>query len=220
MGREQNRRVRVLFSSGRLTIKRQGSETELNILMAGVRDRNTVRIEITHPWGRPLLHVLLREKRFQILSFTEKRYYFGLLGKSERLGLFPDGLDHDQIWTVVRGYPVIPEYKHAISSKENQITLFNENGEKIQVMDFHPSSKLPRLIFFPREDMSISFSDFQNEAGIHYARRIQLDAPDSEGHFTVDVKQVVFNKTIPEEIFELEKPDGFKVVPMQQPLGK
>ena len=96
----------------------------------------------------------------------------------------------------------------------------NENGEKIQVMDFHPRSKLPRFIFFPREEVSVSFSDFQNEAGICYARRIQLDASDSEGHLTVDVKQVVFNKAIPEEIFELEKPDGFKAVPMQQPLGK
>ncbi len=212
MGREQERRVHALFSSGRLTIKRRGSEAELNTLIAGVRDSGKIKIEITHPWGRPLLHILLNEKRFQILSFSEKRYYSGHLGSLDPSGFFPGMLDPDQIWTFVRGYPVIRGHNRAVSLKDNQATLLNTNGEFVQVIDFYPQNSPPCSVFFPGQDIKITFSNFQNEDGIYYARKVGLNDPRTGSQLTFDLKQVVFNKVIPKEIFQLEKPAGFETI--------
>jgi hypothetical protein len=212
MSREQERRVHTLFSSGRLTIKGRGSEAELNTLIAGVRDSGKIKIEITHPWGRPLLHILINEKRFEILSFSEKRYYSGHLGSFDPSGIFPGMLDADQIWTFVRGYPVIRKHSRAISLKNNQTTLLNTSGELVQVIDFYPQSSPPCSVVFPGQDIKITFSNFQNEDGIHYAQKVGLNDPRTDSQLTFDLKQVVFNKAIPDEIFQLEKPVGFETM--------
>ena len=212
MSREQERRVHALFSSGRLTIKGNGSETELNALTAGVRDSGKIKIEITHPWGHPFLHILLNEKRFQILSFREKRYYSGSLGSFDPSRLFPGILDPDLIWTFVRGYPVIRKNNRVVSLKENQTTLLNANGEFVQVIDFHPQNGTPCAVFFPGQDVKITFSDLKYEDGIYYAGKVGLNDPQTGSLLTFDLKQVVFNKAIPKEIFQLEKPVGFKTM--------
>jgi hypothetical protein len=210
MGRDQERQVHALFSLGRLTIKRGGSEAELNTLAAGVRDSGKIKIEITHSWGRPFLYILLRERRFQILSFGEKRYYTGYLGSLDPSGVFPGMLEPDQIWTFIRGYPVIREHNRAVSLEENQITVLNKNGEFVQVIDFHPQRSTPCSVLFPEQDIRLTFSDFKNEDGIYYARKVGLSDPRTDSELTFDLKQVVFNKAIPEEIFQLEKPVGFE----------
>jgi hypothetical protein len=212
MGREQERRVHALFSSGRLTIKGRGSEAELNTLIAGVRDSGKIKIEITHPWGRPLLHILLNAKKYHILSFSEKRYYSGDLGSLDPSGVFPGMLDLHQIWTFVRGYPVIREHNRTVSLKENQTTLLNTNGECVQVIDFHAQSSTPCSVIFPGQGIKITFSNFQNEDGIYYARKVGLNDPRTGSQLTFDLKQVVFNKAIPKEIFQLEKPVDFETM--------
>ena len=219
MTRDQERQVHALFSLGRLTIKRRGSEAELNTLAAGIRDSGKIKIEITHPWGRPFLYILIHERRFQILSFSEKRYYSGYLGSFVPSGLFPEMLEPDQIWTFVRGYPVIRKHNRAVSLKENQITVLNTNGEFVQVIDFHPQSITPCSVLFPEQDIRLTFSDFKNEDGIYYARKVGLSDPRTGSDLIFERKQVVFNKAIPKEIFQLEKPVGFET-PLPQSTGE
>ena len=210
MGREQERRVRTLFSLGHLTIKRHGSEAGLNTLIAGARDSGKIKIEITHPWGRPVLHILINKNCFQILSFREKRYYSGNLGDIDPTGFFPGRLDPDQIWPLVRAFPIILEHNRVIALTDNQIAVLNTNDEKVQVIDFRPQTNLPCLMFFPGQDVQVSFSEFQNEDGTYYAKKVELNDPKTGSILTLDLKQMVFNKVIPEKIFELEKPAGFE----------
>lgn len=216
MGREQERRVHTIFSTRHLTIKRHGSYTELNVLIAGVRDSEKIKFEITHPWGRPVLHILINKKSFQILSFRDKRYYSGRLGSFDPSGFFPGRLDPDQIWTLVRAYPIIRKHHSVISLKENQIALLSTNNEKVQVIDFHPKTTLPCLMSFSGQDVKVSFSNFQNENGIYYARKVGLNDPRTDSELTFDLKQMVFNKAIPEKVFEQEKPADFEIMSPQR----
>jgi hypothetical protein len=220
ISREQEKRVHMLFSLGRLTIERHGSETELNVLIAGERDSSKIKIEITHPWGRPVVHILINEMGFQILSFREKRYYYGRLGDSDTSGFFPVRLDPDQIWALIRGYPVVRNHNRAISLKGDQIVFLNKDGEKVQVIDFYPHSSLPCLMSFPGQEVEVSFSDFQNDDGIYYARKIGLNDPKTRSILTFDVKQIIFNQAIPKAIFELEKPADFEIMSHLRQGGK
>jgi hypothetical protein len=215
MGREQERKVHDLFSSGHLTMIRQGSEAELNFLIAGVRDSGKIKIEITHPWGRPVIHILINKKCFQILSFRERRYYCGELGAIDAMGFLPGRLDPDQIWPLIRAYPVIREYHRVIALKDNQVAVLDINNEKVQLIDFYPQTGLPCLMSFPRQDVKVSFSSFQNVNGIYYARKIGLNDPKTDSVVTLDLKQIVFNKGIPEKLFELAKPADFEHMLLQ-----
>jgi len=211
---EQEASVRSFFSSGRLVFNRNGSESDANILIAGTKDPSCIKIEITHPWGQPLIHILINETKLYIVSFYEKRYYSGLLEDLSSLKFFPTPLAPDQAQSLVRGYPVLRKYDRAVSSKKNQITLLSATGEAVQVIDFYTESNLPRLVSFPGRNTMLSFSDFQNECEICYARDIRLMDSETGEMLLLELKQMVFNKSIPEAILRLEIPPNFEAFPL------
>ncbi len=208
--KEQERAVQTFFSFGRLMIQRHGSEFETNILIVGIRDPFKVKIEVTHPWGRPLFHILIDETRVQILSFSEKRYYLEYLGEPAPSSFFPVRLSPEQLWAFVRGYPILHEHNRAVSLKGNQITLLNGKGDMVQVVDFYPESNLPLQTFLPGQGIKVSFSDFENDNNIQYARKIRLFDQEFETTLGLNLKQTVLNKAIQESIFELSPPNDFK----------
>jgi hypothetical protein len=215
MAREQDAQVRSLISAGRLTIRKRGSETGLNVLMAGERDRDKIKIELTHSWGRPVVHILVHGKRFDIVSFVDKKFYLGSLGTTDPSGFFPGRLELDQIWAFVRAFPVVPKHSSAVFSRENQITLLNSNGGTVQVVDFCNHSNLPCRISFPEQGSTVLFSKFEQKGGTLYARKVELRGANVEGAIEMDLKQFVFNETIPQEIFQLEAPEGFEAAPLR-----
>ncbi len=210
--REQETRVDTFFSSGRLTVKTKNSESGSDILIVGSKNPFKLKIELTHAWGRPLLHIMIHDSVLQILSFTEKKYYHGHLGTPDSLKFFPARLDPDQVWALLRAYPVLREYSRAVSFKGNQITLLNGKAEPVQVVDLYSESTLPRLVSFPEQGIKVSFSDFKNDKGLKYARKIRLDDSKTETILMLKLKQMVFNKTLPESIFSLKKPKDFEML--------
>ena len=212
--KEQESKVDTFFSSGQLMINAKGSESESDILIVGTKTPLRVKIEVTHPWGRPILHMLVNEANLHILSFPEKRYYLGSLGNFGPPWLFPKRLEPDQLWSLVRGFPVLRKHGQAVSLKGNQITLLNQKAEIVQVIDFCPQSNLPRLVSFPERNTKIFFSNYQRENGICYARDIRLNDPGTSSDLALNLKQMVFNKPIPEAIYSMKKPADFKALPL------
>jgi len=213
--KEQERLVHTFVSSGRLMVEKNGSESESNILIVGTRAPFRIKIEVTHPWGRPLLHFLINETGLRILSFAEKRLYHGHLGSSDLSSFFPGNLEPNQIWAIVRGYPILRKYSRAVSLRGNQITLVNGKAETVQVIDLYTENNLPCLISFPDQGIRVSFSGLENENHIQYARRIRLDDPKDKTTVELKLKTMVFNDAIPKSVLELEMPPDFKMIPLQ-----
>lgn len=214
--KEQQNKADRLFSTGKLIIKgEEDPESESDILIVGSRSPFRVKIEVTHPWGRPILHILADETRLHVLSFTERRYYFGSLDNSYSSRLFGKSLTHDQLWSLVRAFPILKKSEQAVSHRGNQIKLLNENAESVQIIDLFPQSHLPRRISFPERNLKISFSDYQKENDICYAREIGLIEPGAAGNLFIKLKRTVFNKPIPEAIFSIKKPADFKTLPLK-----
>jgi outer membrane lipoprotein-sorting protein len=65
---------------------------------------------------------------------------------------------------------------------------------------------------FQEAGVSVLFSDFREEEGIRYAQRVKMRHEEDGKNVTLDSAKVVFNKDIPNQIFVLEKPPGFKTV--------
>ena len=206
---DQKRRVHAFCSTGTLIFRNNSSESEANILTVGTRDPQKIKIEITHPWGRPLFHILIQKNRVQVISFPEKRFYFGRLGDLGRLELFPGQLDYGQVWAFLRGYPVLREYRRFVSFKGDQITLLDENDEIIQVIDLYCKNDFPRQISFPEKGIKTSFFDFRHDSDFFYARKTKLDDGKDKIVLTLKLKQIAFNKLIPESIFDIQVPPDF-----------
>jgi len=211
---EQGVAVRTLFSSGTLTLDIKGSESDTTVLIVATRDPSKIKIEITHPWGRPLLHILIMGSSLEILSFTDKRLYSGRLGTQGLSKLIPVPLTPELLWTLARAYPVLLKYSRVLSLKGNQITLLDQREDKIQVIDLYPEGDLPHRVSFCQQNAEMTFSDFQNSDGIRYAKQIGLNSPEDNARLLFEIRQMIFNKPVPKAIFRLETPLDFELVPL------
>jgi len=210
--KKQKRWADTFFSSGRLEFRGSDIEGESDILIACSRDPFRLKIELTHSWGKPLLHILIHEKTFHILSFQEKQYGIGELGDYFKWSFFPVSLNQDQLWGIARGFPVLEDYKTVVSGKGNQITLLDNKGKYLQVIDFLPESDLPGKISFPQQKLQISFMDFQTIDDLYYASSIMAKDDTNDNVLILNLKQMVFNKPISEDFFVLEIPPDFKII--------
>jgi hypothetical protein len=212
---QQMEAVDSLVSSGSITLESQGAQSEAEILIVARRNPLDVMIEITHPWGQPLLHIRMNKSRMDVISFSEKRHYQGRLGCPWMLKGVPIPLDLDIIWSLARAYPVLPQYHLARSLKGDQITLLDEQATPLQVVDLNPEGGLPRNVLLCRHDVAISYSDFQEVDGTLYAGKIQLTQEQEMGSLlSLDIRQMICNRPLPEKIFQQEAPPDFEVVPL------
>ena len=214
--REQEARVSTFFSAGRVVFEANGSGSEANILVAGARDPFRVKIEITHPWGRPLFHFLAKGSEFRILSFAEKRLYVGLQGALSPDWFLPGRLDQGLLWGIARGYPVLPEHCRAVSLKGNQIIFMSAEEEPLEVIDLYSQSSYPRLVSFTGQGLSALFAEFEEQSGIRHARNIRVDDSETGTVLELQLKDRTFNKTISEDLFHLEMPAGFTRVMLRK----
>ena len=218
LSRIQNQEGKVFsfYSSGGLSLQDRDWESESYVLIVGNRNPFKIKIEVTHPWGRPLAHILIDQRNLQVLSFTEKRLYLGAFTPETLSKFLPGELDGLLVWAVLRGYPHLLSYHRTTSMKANQIRLLDEKGEVLEIIDLYSESKLPRTVFFPEKNMSLGFSDFQEIDGIYYARKVKVEDMGGKGNLMLRNRKMVFNKTIPKEVFHLEKPPSFDTYDLEE----
>ncbi len=209
--KEQEDRVYTLFGTGSLVLEDRGSETDSTIMIAGTTGPLRIKIEITHPWGRPLLDILIRDSEINILSYPEKRRYHGPPGAFGSLRFLPGSLALDQVWSLVRGYPVLGEYDNAISLKTDSITFLNRKKKAVKVIELYGGRNLPRTLSYPGQGIGVTYSDYEEQDGIFYARTIKLDDSENDAVVQLTLKQMIFNEPIPETVFEQKVPPDFEV---------
>jgi hypothetical protein len=188
-------------------------KSETDILMAGVRDPFKIKLEITHPWGTPILHLLIDEERIEALSFGEKRIFLGNF-TPETIARFLPGTICDQnlIWSVLRGFPFVDAYHMAESMDKNVIRLLNQTGGEIETIRLSSESRLPEIVFFKEKSLELVFSGFKEKGGIYYAEEVTVNNIDGAKDLVLKRKNMVVNNSIPDEIFTLEKPVTFEIV--------
>jgi hypothetical protein len=213
---DQEERVSSFYASGTVLVKGWIWKSEAELLIAGTREPLKIKLEITHPWGKPILHILIDNNRLEILSFDEKRIYIGeLTAKSLSRSFLPgEFCDLDLIWSVLRGYPHITVFERISSSNIYRINLIDQEEMVIEMIDLYPENLLPKRVLFPRDSLDISFSGFKENDGIKYAEEIIVNNIEGGKDLTIKTRKMVFNKPVPDEIFIQEKPGRFETVYM------
>ena len=100
------------------------------------------------------------------------------------------------------------------SPRANQISLLNQKER--EVIDLYPENLLPRLVSFPAQQIDLTFSEFQDNDGIYYAREIKVNSIKGSKDLILKSGKKVFNKTIPKQIFILKKPPMFETVYLEE----
>jgi hypothetical protein len=213
---DQEKRVLSFYASGTVLVKGWAWKSEAELLIAGTREPLKIKLEITHPWGKPILHILIDKNRLEILSFDEKRVYVGELTAESLSRLFLPGefCDLNLIWSVLRGYPHIAVHDRISYSDMYRINLTNQEDMDIEIIDLYPENLLPKRVLFPGDSLDIFFSGYKKSDGIDYAEEVTVNNFEGKKDLTIKTRKMVFNKPVPDEIFILEKPMTFETVNM------
>jgi hypothetical protein len=209
---EQGEGVRSFYAVGTVSVKGKILESDAEILAAGVKDPFTMKIEITHSWGSPLLHVLIKDGRLEVLSFQDKVLYAGAF-TPEALSRFLSGfsLDEGMIWSILSGRPPIAVHE-ALLPGPGRIILTGSEGIELETVFLPVKAHLPARVSFPQQSMEVSFSDFKEEGGISYAGEIELTGKKLRGDLSLKINRISLNASVPDQIFNLERPSTYETV--------
>lgn len=210
--KDQEEIVDSFYSTGRVVLKDWKWDSEADFLIAGEKTPLRIKIEITHPWGKPILHLLIDNESLEILSFQDKVLYRGSYTPETLSRFLPIEIDTHLMWAVVRGYPYILDHTEVVSRQGNQFSLINSLGHEVEIIDLYPESYLPRQAYFPLNQVNLLFSDIQDLNGIQYAKEVKVKSDTEKKGLVLKNSKMVFNRSIPEKIFSLKKPPSFRII--------
>lgn len=173
-----------------------------------------VRLEITHPWGRPLSHIVVDEEHISVLSLTDNKFLAGPSSPFNREKLLLFGLDLDSAWKILSGsVPILPHHS-AVSLRPGEIALYNRKGEVVEIISFFHDPLLPRSVSLPGKRITILLSQFEEGDLGPYPSRIRVRKGGARRSLELRYKRLRLNRPVPEEIFQLKPPPGFEIIPL------
>ena len=213
---KEEQRVSSFYALGRVSAGDWYGESDADILVVGVREPFRIKIEITHSWGQPLLHILIDGNRMKALSFRENKFYRGTFTSQALSRFIPVRFDPDLIWGVLRGYPNMLPHETLKSLGSNQISLFTGKGEEVEIIDLYDGEALPRNVTFPGRNIRVTYSEFHEEKGIPYAQSVKVARLDGGKRLTLKHKKMVFNRIIPKDVFAIPKPPAMEMIDLDK----
>ena len=217
---DQEKKVSSFYSLGSLSVQDGNWESESNILTIGKKNPFIIKMEITHPWGQPILHILIDKKKLEVLSFREKRLYLGPFTPGALSRFLPVDFNIDLIWAVLRGYPNLIRHHRTALLRRDQISLLDGEEKEVEIIEPYPGNLLPKLVSFPEKTISLVFSNFKEDEGIIYAREVEVEMAKRGMGLVLKNRKMVFNKSIPEQVFIIKKPPSFKTFHLDQKDGE
>ena len=195
---------------GKLWYRDGEEESDSNLLVVGSRPFK-LRLEVTHTWGKPLVHLVVDKRTISVLSLVEHKFYRGFPGDLPTRQFFLFDLDLDSAWMILSGtVPILPHQK-AVSMKPNEITLYNDDDEAVETISFSSRSLLPRYVHLPQQGFTIALAEFKELSLGRYPSTITI-AKGDENQIEIRYKSLQLNKQIPEEVFSLNPPPDFEIV--------
>jgi hypothetical protein len=218
---DQAARVSTFYSIGTITVKDWKWDTDADMLIIGQKKPFKIKIEITHPWKGPVLHILIDDDTLEVLSFSDKKLYVGPF-TAESLSKFIPGSFSDAglIWSALRAYPHLQDHHKTALYEENMINLLSEDNREIETISLQPESLYPERAVFPDHGLDLTFSTFREIEDIRYAEDVRVKNINSKRDLLLKNKKMVFNQPIPEKIFTILRLPNYEIISMDEERDK
>ncbi len=213
---EQEGMVASFYTRGNVLMKNWYGEEESGIVIAGTKDPFRIKIEVTHGWGQPILHILIDRGKLEVLSSQDSTLYVGDFTPEALSRFLPGPLSRDLIWSALRGYPTISPHRKVLSPEADRIDLYGAGNEKVETIQLGRETPHPERVVLPPQQVALMFSDFVESDGIFYAREVEVDHRKSRGKLLLKNEKTVFNRPIPNEVFTIDKPPAFTVSRLEE----
>jgi len=213
---QQTTQVSTFISSGRVIFYNWAWGSESKTLIIGQREPLQLKIELTHSWGRPILHMLINKGQIEILSFSEDRLYRGTYSPGTLSKFIYAHPEIDQLWPILRGYPELKRYDSLILQDPDHLVLIDQNGRELEKIGVDLETFRISSISFPGSDLKVSFSEYSTEKGIPYAGKIRVDKEGAGKYFILTHEAIVFNREIPTTVFKIRIPPGFEIIDLDK----
>ncbi len=215
--RAQEQMVSEFYLTGQISMKGWILDRSAEIFIAAKKEPLTLKMEISHSWGKPLFYLLIRDERLSIIDFMEKKQYEGKFTSENLSGFLPEmDCSPDMIWSFLRGYPKYSDVYRINEDKVGVISIEGHDGEIIGTITVSPEKEIEETVIFSPGSSVMVFNDFIMAEDISYAANTLLEDKKENRDMTLKRKKVVFNKDIPDEIFTLEPMPAFEAVNLDE----
>jgi|WetSurMetagenome_2_1015567.scaffolds.fasta_scaffold22075_3 hypothetical protein len=212
--------ISSFYSMGVVSIKGWLMDSDADILIAGIKAPLTMKIEITHSWGKPLLHVLIKDNQLEVLSFQEKTLYTGVYSP-EALSRFLPGLNMSQemIWAILGSRPPMMNH-NAVTPEPGRVKLVDGDGREVETVFLPVIGHIPTRLSLPSQSLNVSFTDIRDNNGISYAGEIELKGLKGGKDLALKISSMSMNPNLPDQIFTMEKLPSYKTVSLDDLQGE
>lgn len=211
--KDQRDRVSSYYSLGTVVLRKSVVESqEANILVVGTRDPFRLKVEITHPWGAPILQILVDRDRLEAFSFQDGILYTGPANQ-RTLGMFlPSAPKLACVWSLLRGYPQPPDRGTARADQGGRIVWAGEDKRAFRILELSEESLAPRRLVFLGSGLEVVFGEARDQGGILYSESVTFNPGNGNGHMKIKYERMVFNLEVPGQIFRIPKPKVYEEV--------
>jgi outer membrane biogenesis lipoprotein LolB len=208
--RAQADEVFSFVGAGKLLLRERRGETDMNLIAVGQRP-SRIRLELTHTWGKPLIFLVADKQNTSVLSFVEHTFYSGPSKQLNRRQFFPFEIDLEIVWVILSGrIPVLPHCNVA-SLRQNEITLFDGQGDTVERLTFSRDRSIPTSIHLPKQGLTVTLSQFKAGTMGPYPSKVSISQGD-ERHAEIRYTSLEFNRSIPEELFALNPTPDVQII--------
>jgi len=214
--KDQETMVDSFVSTGRLEVEDETSRWGFDALIIGERNPLRIKIEVTHAWGRPVVHCLISEDKMLVLYFPDKTIYSGRPGRPSSSPFFFDRMELSQLWGLLRGFPVLPKGALSFISEGPGIIPLDKEGRALQRIKIDAETLVPRSVNDEALGLETVYPGFEDRKGILYAGKRWLKDLKNNNKIRLSSKKISFNQPLPEAVFDLKIPHDFREMPLDR----
>jgi len=195
--------VKTFISTGGLEIRDSTRQIPTTFLCIGSRIPFRLKVEITHTWGLPLIHILIQGQEVTVRDLYHHRIYQGHLSPhAPFLGKMPL-LDKALLWSIMRAYPEIMDSGEISWEDDDRALVVKRKGKIAQEIRFDRDLRYPSSVSYPQLEVDVRFSQFTTNGHITYAKLVEATHLENNSSMRLTIKNIVFNPTLDPNLFNL-----------------
>ncbi|MDY6851277.1 MAG: DUF4292 domain-containing protein [Thermodesulfobacteriota bacterium] len=217
--------IQGFAGQGRLQFKNQRSRYSFDLTVAAMRP-DRLRLQTYNFLGRPVMTLTVNQKELSLLDYRKATLYRGPPTRGNLGRFLPLNLDISEIISLLGGAHPISSFAQADVYRDTEfeigrefwcLSLVRPGGHLVErIWMVPPHLRVSRVEIGPPNGdalFRLDFSDYRDVAGLAMPFQIFVEDLKARNEFTIDYEEFQIYSTLPDRIFSLPLPPGFKAVP-------